>query len=184
MPSLPISVRVSDPMVSPSREQAAPLAGAKGRVLLHPVQQLNILDGGRFESTGTAPRFIVRHQRGRIPGGWVRVRFSLADARPYASGTIRVTPEGDLPTISHPLPSLRDGHVDQYIRLPDRVGELCFDPMDQPGSFTLTGFRIDRITRFHVLARAALRNPGRILTAAAMSRAMASQPPSCAWRNG
>jgi GT2 family glycosyltransferase len=154
-------------MVSPSREQAAPLAGAKGRVLLHPVQQLHSLGGNRFESTGTSPRFTVRHARGRIPGGWVRVRFSIADARPYASGTIRVTPEGDLPTISHPLPSLRDGHVDQYIRLPDRVGELCFDPMDQPGTFTLTGFRIDRITRFHVLARAALRNPGRILTAAA-----------------
>ncbi len=96
----------------------------------------------------------------------MRVRFSIADARPYASGTIRVTPEGDLPTISHPLPSLRDGHVDQYIRLPDRVRELCFDPMDQPGSFTLKGFRIDRITRFHVLARAALRNPGRVLAAA------------------
>jgi GT2 family glycosyltransferase len=93
----------------------------------------------------------------------VRVRFSIADARPYASGTIRVTPEGDLPTISHPLPSLRDGRVDQYIRLPDRVRELCFDPMDQPGSFTLKGFRIDPITRFHVLARAALRNPGRML---------------------
>ena len=96
----------------------------------------------------------------------MRIRFSIADARPYASGTIRVTPEGDLPTISHPLPSLRDGHVDQYIRLPDRVRELCFDPMDQPGSFTLKDFRIDRITRFHVLARAALRNPGRVLAAA------------------
>jgi hypothetical protein len=77
-----------------------------------------------------------------------------------------VAPEGDLPTISHPLPSLRDGKVDQYIRLPDQVRELCFDPMDQPGGFTIKDFRIDRITRFHVLARAALRNPGRVLAAA------------------
>ncbi len=55
--------------------------------------------------------------------------------------------------------------MDQYIRLPDRVRELCFDPMDQPGFFTISGFRIDRITRFHVLARAALRNPGRAVAA-------------------
>jgi hypothetical protein len=166
-------------MVSHSPAQAGSFTGAKGRVLLHPVQQLNSLGGGRFESTGTAPRFIVRRARGEIPGGWVRIRFSIADARPYASGTIRVTPEGDLPTISHPLPSLRDGHVDQYIRLPDRVRELCFDPMDQPGSFTLKGFRIDRITRLHVLARAALRNPGRALAAAGF----VARHGSCAWRN-
>src|SRR3954469_3665944 len=139
-----------------------------GRVLLHPVQQLVDLGSGRFESTGTTPRFAVRgrHPGSNLPGGWVRVRFSIVNARPYASGTIRVTPEGDMPTISHPLPSLRDGHVDQYIRLPDRVRELCFDPMDQPGGFTLKHFRIDRITRFHVLARAAIRNPGRVLAAA------------------
>ena len=37
--------------------------------------------------------------------------------------------------------------------------------MDQPGFFTISGFRIDRITRFHVLARAALRNPGRAVAA-------------------
>ena len=80
------------------------MTGAKGRLLLHPIRQLNSLGGGRFESTGVTPRFTVRRARGEIPGGWVRVRFSIADARPYASGTIRVTPEGDLPTISHPLP--------------------------------------------------------------------------------
>jgi GT2 family glycosyltransferase len=155
-------------MVSHYLERVAVFRRGTGRVLLHPVQQLADLGGGRFESTGTTPRFAVRgrHPGSKLPGGWVRVRFSIADARPYASGTIRVTPEGDLPTISHPLPSLRDGKVDQYIRLPDQVRELCFDPMDQPGGFTLKDFRIDRITRFHVLARAALRNPGRVLAGA------------------
>ena len=153
-------------MVSKSNERLGTSAAARGRFRLHAVRQLTDLGGGRFESTGTAPRFDIRAERHGLPAGWVRIRFSIADARPYASGTIRVTPEGDQPTISHPLPSLRDGHVDQYIRLPDSVRELCFDPMDQPGVFTLTGFRIDPITRFHVLARAALRNPGKVAAAA------------------
>ncbi|MGF7210553.1 GT2 family glycosyltransferase [Skermanella aerolata] len=153
-------------MVSKSNERVGTSAAARGRFRLHAVRQLTDLGGGRFESTGTAPRFDISAERHGLPTGWVRIRFSIADARPYASGTIRVTPDGDQPTISHPLPSLRDGHVDQYIRLPDSVRELCFDPMDQPGVFTITGFRIDPITRFHVLARAALRNPGRVVAAA------------------
>ena len=169
--SLPnLNPELIDPMVSKSLEQPSLPPGNRGRFQLHALQQLTDLGGGRFESTGTAPRFAVRRAGAGaghgIPGGWVRIRFAIAGARPYASGTIRVAPEGDMPTISHPLPSLRDGSVDQYIRLPDRVRELCFDPMDQPGFFTLSGFRIDRITRFHVLARAALRNPGRAVAAA------------------
>jgi hypothetical protein len=184
MPSWPFVLRVPNSMLSHSLEQAGPLPGTKRRVLLHPLQQLIDLGGGRFESTGAAPRFVVRGARGGLPGGWVRIRFSIAEARPYASGTIRVTPEGDLPTISHPLPSLRDGHVDQYIRLPDRVAELCFDPMDQPGvsrsrifaSTGLPGSTCWRGRRFAIRA-GFWRLP-------AMSHATASPQPNCAWRNG
>ncbi|EWY37715.1 hypothetical protein N825_16820 [Skermanella stibiiresistens SB22] len=134
-------------------------------VTLERIQDLRDEGGGRFTATGAAPRFAVRTLEGPPPSDWVRVRVSITGAKPYASGTIRVCAGGDQPTISHPLPSLRDGALDQMIRLPDRVASLRYDPMDQVGEFTLHGFRIDRVSRARVLARAALRDPGKAIQA-------------------
>ena len=70
-------------MVSRSLERPSLLTGTRGRFQLHALQQLTDLGGGRFESTGTAPRFVVQRARARagqgIPGGWVRIRFTIAD---------------------------------------------------------------------------------------------------------
>ncbi|MDR3516789.1 MAG: glycoside hydrolase family 99-like domain-containing protein [Azospirillaceae bacterium] len=110
-------------------------------------------DGKRFVSTGEDPAFLLSWL-GSVPlaGGWSRISFNVPEASsPLTPVLYFDTGSGFTPQHVLALPSITAGSVDIVTPLPANIKALRLDPMDGPGSFSLTGVEIREIGKIQIL---------------------------------
>ena len=106
-----------------------------------PLAQVKAVDAaaGKWESSGTDPSLVLLSQRSGFPRGWVLVDIDLSlDVASFAPPCLYIDQgSGFSESFKLPLPRPSHGRVQGLIRLPDRVTGLRFDPLGEPGTFTL-----------------------------------------------
>lgn len=92
-----------------------------------------------WRSTGALPSFDLSSSRGRFPAGWVRVAIDVEVTQgDTAFGWLRAdSGQGFREATSVRIPRAPDGKVHLFVRLPDAVRALRYEPIKGHGAFAL-----------------------------------------------
>jgi GT2 family glycosyltransferase len=125
-------------------------AVARPRVTLQPVpladlRRLSYAEQ-RWEACGSQALFEMIAEGGRLPSGWVHLEFELC-----AGGELSLTPRlflGSRTTvIERGLPPPVDGRVSAIIYFGVGHTDVGFSPIDRPGRFSQSPFRVRELSR-------------------------------------
>ena len=102
-----------------------------------PLTFINIrhISQGHYYATNPHPHIVLGTQRGRLPTGWVEIKYQI-EAKRIASPFVFVDQgEGTDESGRIRLPPTRNGRGRAIVRLPDRVTALRLDPVTFMGEF-------------------------------------------------
>ncbi|GHD53637.1 hypothetical protein GCM10017083_30220 [Thalassobaculum fulvum] len=102
-----------------------------------PLTFINIrhISQGHYYATNPHPHIVLGTQRGRLPTGWIEIKYQI-EAKRIASPFLFVDQgEGTDESGRIRLPPTRNGRGRAIVRLPDRVTALRLDPVTFMGEF-------------------------------------------------
>lgn len=134
-------------------------------ITLEPLHDVKPSPQGGYEATGSDPAFLLRSDRGRLPGHWCVISYRVVRASAPLVPVIYVDDGNgfDERTMIR-LPVDTVGEFRQLALLPQTVKALRFDPATRPVSFEIADFTIREIGKTNILLDYVRQNqPGRVL---------------------
>ena len=134
-------------------------------ITLEPLHDVVPSPQGGYEATGSDPAFLLRSDRGRLPGHWCVISYRVVRASAPLVPVIYVDDGNgfDERTMIR-LPVDTVGEFRQLALLPQTVKALRFDPATRPVSFEIADFTIREIGKTNILLDYVRQNqPGRVL---------------------
>lgn len=120
-----------------------------------PLTFINIrhLSQGHYVALNPHPHIVLGTQRGRLPTGWIEIRYQI-EAKRIASPFLFVDQgEGTDESGRFRLPPTRNGRGRAIVRLPDRVTSLRLDPVTFMGEFRVGPIHIRELNGFALAAQ-------------------------------
>ncbi|CAO3459461.1 Glycosyl transferase, group 2 family [Azospirillum largimobile] len=134
-------------------------------ITLEPLHDVVPSPQGGYEATGSDPAFLLRSDRGRLPGHWCVISYRVVRASAPLVPVIYVDAGNgfDERTMIR-LPVDTVGEFRQLALLPQTVKALRFDPATRPVSFEIADFTIREIGKTNILLDYVRQNqPARVL---------------------
>lgn len=145
------SWRVSAPVRMAGRFIERIVGGVLGRAhVLTPARLYDVreTEPGVYEATDIRPFFLLSSSRGRFPSGWVEISYRLKAADRVVTPSLFADPgEGSTEADRKRLPPTEGQTVKCYVRLPDRVRAMRFDPINWKGRFEMDPILVREISR-------------------------------------
>ena len=134
-------------------------------ITLEPLHDVVPSPQGGYEATGGDPAFLLRSNRGRLPGHWCVISYRVVRASAPLVPVIYVDAgDGFDERTMIRLPVDTVGEFRQLALLPQTVKALRFDPATRPLSFEIADFTIREIGKTNILLDYVRQNrPGRVL---------------------
>lgn len=120
------------------------------RHVLHPAKLVDIEDlgHGRYMATDIRPFALLASSRGSLPTGWVELTYRIAAGNRVCTPSLFADRGGGTTEIDRKrLPPTEGEVVTTYLRLPDQVRAIRFDPVNWKGRFEMTDLSAREITR-------------------------------------
>lgn len=129
-------------------------------ITLEPLHDVVPSPQGGYEATGSDPAFLLRSDRGRLPGHWCVISYRVVRASAPLVPVIYVDDGNgfDERTMIR-LPVDTVGEFRQLALLPQTVKALRFDPATRPVSFEIADFTIREIGKTNILLDYVRQNP-------------------------
>lgn len=124
----------------------------RGHVLT-PVQLVDMekIAERHYQATDIRPSFLLNSNRGRLPCGWVEIIYRLkAEDRVVTPSLVIDCGDGGTEADRKRLPPTQGQTVTCYIRLPNRVQGMRFDPINWQGRFEMDPIRVREISRLQL----------------------------------
>ena len=148
------SWRVSAPVRMAGRFVERILGGVLGRAhVLTPARlyDVEMTEPGVYQATDIRPFFLLSSSRGRFPCGWVEISYRLKAGDRVVTPSLFADPgEGSTEADRKRLPPTEGQTVTCYIRLPDKVLAMRFDPINWKGRFEMDPILAREISRLQL----------------------------------
>jgi GT2 family glycosyltransferase len=148
------SWRLSAPVRTIGRLVERIVGGLLGRAhVLTPARLFDVqaTEPGTYQATDIRPFFLLSSSRGRFPCGWVEITYRLkAEDRVVTPSLFADPGEGSTEADRKRLPPTEGKTVTCYLRLPDKVRAMRFDPINWKGRFEMDPILVREISRLQL----------------------------------
>ena len=108
------------------------------------------LGDGRYEATDIRPFMVMMSSEGSLPSGWVELTYSVDAGRVATPSLFADKGLGTSELDRKRLPPCEGETITTFVRLPDQVRAIRFDPINWKGSFTFPEMKAKEITRLRL----------------------------------
>ncbi len=129
----------------------------KHRLYVNGLTNIEHGDGGNFVATDSDCHVFLGSNKGRLPAGWVEFTYEVDSPHFLAPSVFADDGYGISEAGRIQLPPTRGGRVTTPIRLPNRTIALRFDPVNQPGPFSIKTLEIRELNALGLATSVLLR---------------------------